>query len=60
MIDIATLILSALIVPFFLFLSKKVYYLNHKISEVTAKLDYIYDDLRDIKEFIFNRIRNTK
>ena len=46
----------SLITSLLIFLYKKVYYINHKISEMETHLKYLREDIKEIKEFIKNKL----
>ena len=47
--------ISGILIPIILFILKKLYYLNHVISEIKIELKYIKEDVSEIKHYILRR-----
>ena len=55
MIDIVLSILNGIIFPLLIFILKKLYYLNHILTELKVDIEWLKKELEDIKDYIFKK-----
>ena len=56
MIDIVISIINGIFGLILIFVLKRLYYINHKISQIEVHISYIRDEIKELKEYIYRRL----